>query len=52
MDSSGERNQQKTPKKKLWNSDIARAVTQVAKAKKIHGMEEFGEMRIIHPMRL
>ena len=39
-------------RRRLWNSDIARAATQVGKARKIHNVAEFGEMSVIHPVRL
>ena len=39
-------------RRRLWNSDLARSINKIGKARKQRDVEEYGAMRIIHPSKL
>ena len=39
-------------RRRLWNSNLARSINKIGKARKQRDVEEYGAMRIIHPSKL
>ena len=52
MDVDPQSSQRQMARRRLWNSDIARSANEIGKARNRRDVAEFGEMCIIHPVKL